>query len=237
MVCALCLAEKELRKSHVIPEFMYESLYDDIHRFHVLSRDPNKLNSMQQKGLREPLLCGNCEQQFSLYERYVSLLFRGGLNLEYERHGELISIKNVDYKNLRLFQLSVLWRASVSTLPFFSQISLGQHQEHLRRMLLAEDIGIPWKYGCMMFSLMHEGRIQNDLIVQPTWTRVDNVLGYRFVFGGHLWVYLVASHQSSKKLETISLEPSGELRLLLSDLFSAPFITDFANNLKQQGKL
>src|SRR3989338_1861754 len=214
MPCALCFADKELRNSHVIPEFMYDSLYDEIHRFHILSREPDERNHMKQKGLREPLLCETCEQLFSRYERYVSLLFHCGLELEYETHGRVVIVRNIDYAKLRLFQLSVLWRAGISTLSFFSQVKLGKHQEHLRRMLRAEDTGQTWQYGCLMFSLLHEGQLQTDLIIQPSWTRVDNVFAYRFVFGGYIWLFCVANHQSSRKLETMSLHPSGELRLL-----------------------
>lgn len=37
MACALCRQERELKNSHIIPEFMYGSLHDEIHRFHLLS--------------------------------------------------------------------------------------------------------------------------------------------------------------------------------------------------------
>jgi hypothetical protein len=37
MPCALCLQEVELRRSHIIPKFLYETLYDDKHRLQVLS--------------------------------------------------------------------------------------------------------------------------------------------------------------------------------------------------------
>jgi hypothetical protein len=35
--CKLCRLPRQLRKSHIIPEFMYTSMYDDKHRFHVVS--------------------------------------------------------------------------------------------------------------------------------------------------------------------------------------------------------
>jgi hypothetical protein len=35
--CALCRQERPLRKSHVIPEFMFGPLYDEKHRFYGIS--------------------------------------------------------------------------------------------------------------------------------------------------------------------------------------------------------
>lgn len=84
MACALCLADRPLRESHIIPEFMYQALYDDIHRFHVLSKEPQERNKLFQKGLREALLCDDCEQYMGRYERYMSLFLGGELDLEYE---------------------------------------------------------------------------------------------------------------------------------------------------------
>jgi hypothetical protein len=237
MACALCLLDKDLRDSHIIPEFMYKSLYDEIHRFYELSNDASERNRKPQKGLREKLLCGECEQQLGRYERYVSLLVRGKLDLEYVTHGPLVVVPNVDFKALRMFQLSILWRAGASTLPFFSQIMLGSHQERLRLLLLSDNTGIPWQYGCLMFALLHEDKIQEDLIVQPTQIKIDNVFGYRFVFGGFIWLYMVGSHRSTKRIETASLNPTGELCILTADLASAIDIMEFGRTLLEQGKL
>lgn len=40
MYCKLCKKEKELRKSHIIPEFFYKLLYDPFHRFNLISSKP-----------------------------------------------------------------------------------------------------------------------------------------------------------------------------------------------------
>jgi hypothetical protein len=73
--------------------------------------------------------------------------------------------------------------------------------------------------------------------VQPTPSRLDDVLCYRFIFGGHAWLYFVASHRHAKKLETSSLDPSGELRLVMKDLSELKYVTDFGRTLAEQGKL
>jgi hypothetical protein len=237
MACALCRQQRELRNSHIIPEFMYGSLYDEIHRFHVLSVEPTKPNRFLQKGLRQPLLCGPCEQRVGTFERYVSLLMGGGLELEYETNRRQVLVRGVDYKAVRMFQLSILWRAGVSSLPFFSHVALGPHQETLRVLIDTDDSGTPWRYSCLMFTLIHEGRIQEDVIMQPAMIRVDSVSACRFVFGGHVWVYLVANHRTPSDRERFGVQPSGELTIYVTDLTSASFITGFAGVLAEQGKL
>ena len=47
----------------------------------------------------------------------------------------------VEYEPFKLFHLSVLFRASVSTLPTFADVSLGPHEERLRNLLLARRAG------------------------------------------------------------------------------------------------
>ena len=57
MICRLCLVESELQDSHIISEFQYKPLYDEKHRFFVISSDPRKNDFYEQKGFREKLLC------------------------------------------------------------------------------------------------------------------------------------------------------------------------------------
>jgi hypothetical protein len=137
MPCALCLQEVELRRSHIIPEFLYETLYDDKHKFQVLSIIPEKPSWHEQKGLRERLLCSACEQRFSVWERYASLVLKGGVPLSYRTEGSIVHIAGLNYTQFKLFQLSILWRAGVSSLPFYEKVQLGKHAETLRLHLLA----------------------------------------------------------------------------------------------------
>jgi len=64
--CNLCRQEKELRYSHILPEFMYQNLYDHApKRFYALTVNLDKAEGskrrIEQKGIREYLLCGECE--------------------------------------------------------------------------------------------------------------------------------------------------------------------------------
>lgn len=59
--CKLCQKERELKYSHIIPEYFYTPIYDENHRFMEISPQSEKLVKFNQKGVREFLLCKDCE--------------------------------------------------------------------------------------------------------------------------------------------------------------------------------
>lgn len=58
---------KELRKSHILPEFFYVETYDEKHRAIQVTSQPGEKEMFIQKGEREKLLCGDCELHIRLY--------------------------------------------------------------------------------------------------------------------------------------------------------------------------
>src|SRR5271165_416682 len=93
--CRLCGKASQLCRSHIIPEFLYRSLYDNKHRFTILSADG--LDRYAQRGLNEPLLCRSCETRFAGYERYAADVMRGRIGHHYQRFGERIKIEGIEY--------------------------------------------------------------------------------------------------------------------------------------------
>lgn len=237
MRCALCQTEGPLNNSHVIPEFLYRSLYDDKHRFHQISTTPEKANVFLQKGLREPLLCERCEQRLSVWERYMSLVLNGGVGLGVRRVENRLHLSELDYRKLKLFQLSILWRASVSTLSVFGQVALGPHEERIRLLLLAEDPGPFNKYGCIMFILMHQDELLQELIVPPTWARLLEQKAYRFVFGGLVFLYVVSSSRTADIVSTHFLQQDGTAIVKLQQVQELRFLVDTVAKMHRLGKL
>lgn len=236
MPCALCLQDVELRRSHIIPEFLYETLYDEKHRLQVLSIIPDQGNWHEQKGLRERLLCDACEQKLSVWERYASLVFKGGVSLSVRQDGNIVHISGLDYRQFKLFQLSVLWRAGVSSLQFFENVQLGKHAEALRQFLLAGDPGSPERYGCFMFGLKHEAGVFTGLIMQPGKVRLSGHIAYRFVFGGFLWAMLVSSHDLGAPLNQCTLSAAGNTAILLRNATDMENLVSFSAELDQMGR-
>jgi hypothetical protein len=127
--CALCQSESQLQDSHIIPEFLYTPLYDAIHRFHVVPTDAPKQVKFKQQGYYEKLLCSECEQKISKWEKYAKEAFSKGIGITIVQDGKIVKISNLDYHKFRLFLLSLLWRMGVSRLDFFKLIDLGDKHE------------------------------------------------------------------------------------------------------------
>lgn len=118
MTCKLCGTDKPLCQSHIIPEFVYGPLYNDDNRMMGITGVGGKGWKRVQKGLRDTLLCRDCEAL--LNERY-EIPFQVHWTRQYPlpaqaQEGDVVQAQ-FDYTTFKLFHLSILFRAAVSTDP------------------------------------------------------------------------------------------------------------------------
>ena len=108
-------------------------------------------------------------------------------------------LKSVPYKAAKLFHLSLLWRADVSSLPQFSGVRLGdRHRERLRLMLLSDDEGSQRDYQVVCSPIEApdgKGLWGDSIIAPPDKVKVDGHHAYMFTFGACAWLYFVTSHR------------------------------------------
>ncbi len=209
--CKLCQTEKELCLSHIIPEFMYLPTYDERHRVVMIPKGKSKY---EQKGIREYLLCDVCDRTvIGKRENYCSPIVKSIQDLRISRNGDQYFVSNVDYTNFKLFQLSLLWRASISSAQMFENISLEKHHEEIiRKMLLSQDPGKPNKYGCVMFVLDNVRQLQK-IIWSPVKDAIDGFVCYRFLTGRIFW-YFFLPEGYPKDVENFFITPEGTLRII-----------------------
>jgi hypothetical protein len=154
MICALCLQDRPLIKSHLLPEFVYDDVYGDDHTYNEYSVDPNKRTVRRPTGRYKKLLCSDCDNGIiGKYDSYAAVILKKHLKnfvlLSSSRHTRL-EISDVDYTQFKLFQLSVLWRCAVANDKGERPIDLGADQETIRQMLLTGDPKTPTDFPCMM---------------------------------------------------------------------------------------
>lgn len=100
--CYLCHKVTDLQKSHIIPRFVFRWLKETSPGF---IRDSKNPNIRTQDGIKEYLLCEDCEQLFSSWEREFAN------NIYYPFHSNLGKHEYYDYGNWCLkFAVSVSWR-------------------------------------------------------------------------------------------------------------------------------
>lgn len=234
--CRLCLKGEKLSNSHIIPEFFFKRLYTDEHYFFELSTDERIKNKIVQKGLREKLMCSRCENHLNKHEKYVAEVFQGTSRLQMARVSEKRILLTVDYAKFKLFALSLLWRASVSSLDFFSAIDLGE-EDPIRIMLLTENPGEPEKYGSFLIVPLFAERIPIvDMMVSPDCSIIEGGKVYSFAMGGCLWVVNGSKHAVPQRYQHFFLQRDGQLNILFEDAENIPMLSSFLKRLAATGK-
>ena len=235
MSCRLCANSNELCRSHIIPEFLYQPLYDEKHRFSIVTKGTERTR-YAQLGLSEKLLCRNCEQRFGGNEKYAAGVISGKFGHRAEVCGNYMIINNIDYTRFKLFQLSILWRASVSTIEFFKLVSLGPREEKLRRMLLSDDPGDPDTFGCSVTFMHDRGEDMYDTFFNPEPMRWAGRRMHKLYFAGAAWVYHCDQRPPVPHLQKLFLQRNGRLICLFGEWTEARLLGPRAKALaKREG--
>jgi hypothetical protein len=228
MKCRLCLQERKLSDSHIIPEAFWKPGYDEKHRINAIehARDYGKV---LQKGIREPLLCQSCEEYLNdNYETYSSNLWFTPPILPKNAEKEYYSLSNINYEKFKLFHLSILWRASISSHNMFDKVRLGPYEEIIRQMIVNNDPKSEDNFQIIgtIVTFPGENRILDCLLMSPTKQRVEDKIVYSFFFGGCLWFYAV-NLQPINIFERISLKQAGTIILPVRDMTTIKSLHQF----------
>jgi len=224
--CKLCGEEKELcKQSHIIPNFMYQDLFDETNRMHAIQR---KEGALQKRGYRQTgeyekdILCHSCDNEaLGKLDRYASLILYDGYPKICENRTGLDGMTytycaEIDYVQFKLFLLSVLWRASISQRALFAEVQLGPHEERIRRMLLNGEPGDQLKYPCLIMTYLHLKKYPGDVVAQPSRARVNAGYVYKFLIGGMLYLFFISKYIIPEGLKDFSINPKGEMKIIHS---------------------
>lgn len=217
MNCKLCLKDKPLIKSHIIPKFLWKPLKRGGGKLHVLPAEPHRSEFKMQDGPKEPMLCKECDQQIGRYENYVrqvlyNKLTESDYGFQVTECDKGIRITNLDYDRFKLFQLAILWKAHESTKDFYRKVSLGNHAELIRLMLFEERPGLPTEYGCFVAGILEKpGKLFDEAIIEPEKIQKPMCDCYEFVMGGCLWFYFVTAEHPQFLGSDQLIGPTGEI--------------------------
>ena len=223
-ICKLCGEENKLcKKSHIIPNFMYKDLFDTNNRMHQIQSEKG---AIKQKGFSQTgefdsnILCQHCDNSvLGKLEHYASLVLYDGNPKIRENRTDPDGTKytycaELDYTQFKLFLLSVLWRASISSRPLFQEVSLGPHEESIRRMLIESDPGEQMNYPCLIMTYSNLHQFPNDVVAQPSQSRVDGGYVYKFLISGMVYIFYVSKHIIPNKLKDCAINRKGELKII-----------------------
>jgi len=183
--CNLCLKENWLCKSHIYPKAFVNHLRDKKVDNIFLVLSDIILKKSKQDGPKEYLLCEKCETHIKLYEDYYKEFFIDKKNISLKQiENGLIHISGYNYKKLRLFLLSVLWRTSITSLENW-HIELSTIDQELLRNAILNDI--PGSYDFFpfyTFLIQIDGHNESSFFMNPFDSNVpiDNCV-FMYIFG------------------------------------------------------
>jgi hypothetical protein len=199
----------------------------------IYARISGKLAHMPplQKGLREPLLCWDCEQKLSPYEKYNREILYGGIEITGSRKRNRIDLTGLNYKRVRVFYLSLLWRMSIAGHRFWKEVDLGRHEEKVREMVLHEFPGEPYDYGVSCIAPLFDGQLLADFILEPDFKRNDRGRFYRVVLGGFLFMFHVSAVRLQDMGKQLLIQKNGHWNIPIIDAQNIEFLREEAKRM------
>ncbi len=195
MNCPLCGNEGNLCESHVVPEFLFKPAYDTSHRLKFFNRGSSG-SRIFQKGFHSKLLCLSCEKILNeKYEQPMSKIWKRVI--PDKPPSNIFLCQDIDFNLLKLFHLSILWRASVCKHENYSHVSLGNFHEIQIKNLILEGNPVPAN-KCPIFgeiiTIRGTGKAMKGFVTSFSPKRVNGHRCYPFFYGGCVWQTFVSSH-------------------------------------------
>ncbi|MGQ1947730.1 hypothetical protein ACT3CD_11590 [Geofilum sp. OHC36d9] len=229
--CKLCNEEKPLiKKSHIIPNFMYKDLYDENHRIRKFdaiekSKGIDKVSKPPTGEYEGGILCKECDnEKIGQFESYLSKILTNPNIPEDQKPKcekitndtgvEFTRVTNIDYKSVKLALLSILWRASISNRPMFNEVDLGPLGEKIRKMIDSETPSNDKDISIVVMSWHNDDKTAKDIIAQPRRHKKDGKTHYSFIIGGYIVIFYISDNSIRKEVEPFRLQSDDSLSII-----------------------
>ena len=127
------------------------------------------------------MLCSKCEGQFSRYEQVAGRFLASFNRYQPSALDLVVQWKDLDYANLKLFFLSMLWRCAVTQSPMTRQVDLGSRLAKLTELLRAGDPGGEEEYPVLLRFLEAQPIDRNAVVTVPYPMRDRKRRGFNMV--------------------------------------------------------
>ena len=203
-VCKFCGQSKTLVDSHIIPQGLYWELEGKNGKVaQLVSPFEDEYQKRRPIGIYDQFLCDTCEERFNSWDTYAITLLRDTKPITVNDGWRF---EQVDSASLKLFFISLLWRAHAADDSFFN-IDLGPHGERLKEHIIEKDPGSPDEYAVLL------GRSEELLakgVIDPKQERHYEINFIRFYFPGYVALIKVDQRPLPNALKQYPLNSSGK---------------------------
>jgi len=163
------------------------------------------------------IVCLECEKTFGIWDQYgIEFLTKKTFSKKTTTNGsktlDIIEVE-FDYPKLKMFLLSVLWRAHHSKQPFFNKINIGPHEKGIRDMIIENDPRTSDDYSVILVK--YDDDTWKDFALDPDKTKFGPINCFRLYFGGYMSVIKVDQRPITSKLKDLVLSPDRMAIILL----------------------
>ena len=213
--CKLCGRTEKLVKSHIVPKALHSDVQPESDVMTIYSQTVAH-GQRSPTGVYGRFLCQNCEKFFGPYDEYgvefVKTHKTGvtGTPLSGSfKHG---FTADIDYPKLKLWIMSMLWRADACDHGLFGRVNLGTRwRDILASNILSETPGNA-DFFSVTASLFDEGEYGQLFMADPHPERYSGVNYYRFyIYGGFTFFVKVDQRKQPAKLGPLSMSEGNQL--------------------------
>ena len=180
--CRLCQNLGGLIHSHVISRLMFRPM-GQLGQQTPLRFDP--VGGTDRPGhLKEYMLCERCEIQFSRYERIAGQFFADLNGLQLPPDLKPVFQLSLDYGNIKLFFLSLIWRCAVCEDPITGKIGLGERLAYLTDLLRTSNPGTENEFPIILRMLAESPEAKHAVLTVPVPMRNAKRRGFAMIGNG-----------------------------------------------------
>lgn len=246
--CKLCQEEKKLIKaSHIISDFLHSKIYDEKHRLikfkpEELQKDNPKVTNPLSATYDGGILCNVCDNEIiGQYETYVANVLKNNLKKNdkiicretiTDNHEKVTEISNLDYCKIKLFLLSLLWRAGISKNSDFQNVQLGPYETKIRDLIFSGDAGKETDFPITIIQFEKEAGFSTFI---GTLRRHESghTSFYSIIITGYLVLFHLKENKDSLHWYKSNLKETGNLALYqLPKKVVGPFVMGYSGAVK-----
>ena len=192
--CKLCDQQKDLCDAHIIPDWAFNEIKEG-HIVKIHGRN-GKAQKIQTGIFDKSILCADCDgNKIGKYDTYAADFFRGDFSnlilsgvASSGRYVEYLDLVSYDFAQLKLFFISVLWRASITSRQEFKSVSLEPELENVAKQAVFNNDAALAKDFYISMSFYKPSQLAKDVeknvfIFVPK-RSADKVIGYSFALSG-----------------------------------------------------
>lgn len=240
MKCKFCGNETTLIKAHIIPASLFRRLQISKQSLEMLTNRAGEYNKRTPIGVYDKtIVCSRCESIWQEWDNYAQqLLAEKPLDSQarYHNHKKVgYIVDNYEYKKLKLFFISMVWRASVSSQPFFSKVSLGHFEDIAKEHIANNEPGDSDVFSVTLAKFDHP---QGKLILDPHEDNYSGVNYLRFYLVNYI-AYIKVDHKPAPSpFSQCAMAESRPLYIICKDFERSNELKLIVNMIKsnQKGK-